>query len=78
MAHHLQTVDILRAVERGESELTGRYHLRHLRIGYEGVSNLLAEIQFCHDTLQLLASVDQKQTPVPAVAIPRILLGCYS
>jgi hypothetical protein len=58
-----------------EYELVGRCHLRHLRIGDEGISNLLAEIQLCHDTLQLLASVDQKQTPVPGVAVPSILLG---
>lgn len=50
--------------------------LRGFRLG--GITNLLAKIQLCHDTLQLLATVNQKQTPIPGVAVPSILLGQQS
>lgn len=49
-------------------------HSKGLQTGHRGITNLLAKIQLCHDILQLLASVDQKQTPIPGVAVPSVLL----
>lgn len=49
-------------------------HPKGLQTGHGGITNLLAKVQLCHDALQLLASVDQKQTPIPGVAVPSVLL----